>query len=179
MNSHLDLPKLRSNRVTRVGFDLSTFSLSYHMTVARYATPITKADVLNSWQKVQLELPTSSGSGGRGYPDDDIIPWCERLNAIPGVCTLQSCAGHAIADGGVSEPAHLWLWLDRETSAAFDSAVFTLATKTAFIERIGKFYMPWMQEVVTITFAGNERGLLHHSMCAILAFFESLRPSDR
>jgi hypothetical protein len=104
-----------------------------------------------------------------------MLPWCDRLNAIPGVCTLQSCAGHAASDGGVIAPGHLWVWLDRETSDAFDANAFHLAVKTRYIERVAKEYTAWKQEVASITFAGNERGLLHYSMSIILAFFESLR----
>lgn len=38
--------------------------------------------------------------------DPSIVPWLERLNAIPGIETLQSCSGD---HPGAETPAHVWI----------------------------------------------------------------------
>src|SRR5690606_4286620 len=38
--------------------------------------------------------------------DPPIVPWLERLNAIPGIETTQSCSGD---HPGAETPAHVWI----------------------------------------------------------------------
>jgi hypothetical protein len=103
------------------------------------------------------------------------VPWCDRLNALPGVCTVQSCAGHTPEEtGGGFRSGHVWLLLDEEMSTAFDTRAMELAAQEEHIERVSRIYAPWGQEVTSITFAGNERGLLDESMRIVLEFFLSL-----
>ena len=109
-----------------------------------------------------------------GYPDQDILSWCDKLNAIEGVCTIQSCAGHGPETNGCYAAGHLWLRLDPVLSAAFEERVFELAQDTRHIERISKIYQSWGHEVTAIEFAGNGHALLTESMQVIYGFFESL-----
>ena len=102
-----------------------------------------------------------------------MVARCAKLNAIPGVCTVQSCAGHG-NPSSVESPGHVWVRLDRAMSAAFDAKALELAAHTKLIERVARIYAPWGQEVASITFAGNERGLLTDSMRLIVTFFRSL-----
>jgi len=145
---------------------------------ARFLSTDFKRRTLEDWErKKTLILPEDGrGLGGRGYPDPEIIPWCDLLNEIPGVCTLQSCAGHGPEDsGGAMRSGHLWLLLDAEMSAAFDARAWELVADSEHIERASRIYSPWGQEVTNIVFAGNERGMLDESMQLVLDFLASLR----
>lgn len=139
--------------------------------MGRYLSPTAKRRVLGEWARILATSPPKQNGGSRGHSDPDIIPWCERLNALPGVCTLQSCAGHR--RGRWRDPAHLWIWLDRPMSELFDRQALGLA-RNPLIERVERLYTSWGSEVAAITFAGNDRDLLGESMNVVLAFFESL-----
>ena len=133
---------------------------------ARHLSPSTKRRELARWKGLRLSAGTKSGD-----PDPDIYPLCDRLNALPGVCTLQSCAGHR--NGNVLDSGHLWLWLDRRTAERFDRNAWALAAFPT-IERVARFYSPSGQEITVIEFQGNERGALATSADVIRLFFESL-----
>lgn len=137
----------------------------------RWLTPEEKAREVGAWDAVKgQDVPEDSG--GRGFPDPDMVPWCDRLNALPGVCTVQSCAGHRRADGYMSS-GHLWVRLDEGMAQAFDRRALDLAAHD-YIEEVARVYKPWGAEVASITFAGNERNLLPTSMGTILRFFATL-----
>lgn len=144
----------------------------------RHLTPEEKERALAEWRDLieSSAPPEGIELGGRGFPDPDIIPWCEALNEIPGICTIQSCQGHGSAEeGSVISSGSLWLRLDQAMSEAFRRHAFALAADTRHIEQLSTLYMPWGQEVVSIAFAGNERNLLAPSMRRILAFFQAMR----
>jgi hypothetical protein len=140
------------------------------MSADRYLNTDAKADELSHWQRVLAER---AGVAGVGNPDPEMVPWCERINAINGVCTLQSCAGHEHGEGGSRSSGHLWLWLAAEKAIAFQERAFELARHAA-IERISTIYQPWGREVVQIEFRGTPDGQLESSGQAILAFLASL-----
>ena len=143
------------------------------MTLAtRYLTPAAKAQELALWQATKATPRPPGDLAGRGYPDPEIVPLVDALNELPGLCTLQSCSGHP---EGSREPGpgHLWLWLDRETSAAFDERAFELA-KLSVVDSVSKLYQQWGQEVTVIVFRGSDSGLLADSMRELLKFFEKL-----
>lgn len=144
----------------------------------RHLTPEEKEWSLAEWRDlIESSVPPEGVElGGRGFPDPDIIPWCEALNEIPGVCTIQSCQGHGSAeDGSVISSGTLWLRLDQAMSEAFRLHAFALAADTRHIEQVSTLYAAWGQEVVSIAFAGNERNLLAPSMRRILEFFQAMR----
>ena len=143
------------------------------VTENRWLTSADKEVVLAAWDEVKLQPVPEGDFGCVGYPDPDIIPWCDRLNAIPGVCTLQSCAGH-VNPGGLRDAGHLWLWLDRPMAEAFDSHAHRLARHVDYIEDVARRYTSWGQEVTVITFAGNECDRLPPSLRLILAFLRRL-----
>ena len=139
-----------------------------------HLTPAEKLRVVTDWKKSCLEMPHSDGQGGKGYPDKDILRWCDLLNSMPGICTIQSCAGHSSSGGRhIDSPGHLWLRLDKRMSAVFDAGALELAAAPV-IERVSKIYTSWGQEIISIEFAGNERGKLEESMSLIIGFFQSL-----
>ena len=140
--------------------------------MARYLTAGEKTRRLAEWESLRSQPLPDGDCGGRGYPDPDIFPLCDYLNALPGVCTLQSCAGHRSREGLISS-AHLWLKLDRTSARRFKKNAFVLAGDD-HIERLGLSYMPDEGEVVEIIFKGNERGMLVDSALPIASFFEDI-----
>src|SRR5688572_3692497 len=92
-------------------------------------------------------------------PDADMVPWCLRLNRLPGVVTVQSCAGHRFA-GGDTDPGSVWLWLDRATyTAGFPDRAGALTAQRG-VDRVQTLHGKNGRVLVAITFAGNERGTL-------------------
>ncbi len=143
---------------------MEAFSVSM---VDRHLSPDEKAEILSAWCEQQR-----MGAPGPGGLDPDMIPWCEKLNALPGVCSVQSCSGHS--ENGSLRSGHLWLRLDDVTSRAFDRAAFRLSANP-HIEQVARLYSAWGEEITSITFAGNERNLLTESLQAIVNFFRSLQ----
>jgi len=141
---------------------------------SRHLSPGSKRVELAEFDRYQVAYPTPlDDPGGRGFPDPDILPWCDKLNALPGVCTLQSCAGHRHQDGSLSS-GQLWLWLSPDVAHAFHARAFELARQSPPIERLYTLYADWGQEIADVRFAGNERGLLAESMELVFAFFSDL-----
>ncbi len=75
--------------------------------------------------------------GGEGWIDPEVLPLVDALNAIPGVCTIQSCSGHAresyVTDG------QLWLRLDESTTRAVDARIGELLAHDV-IHRVTRQY---------------------------------------
>ena len=140
------------------------------MTSARYLDETEKVAELAYWERLIAERGSKDGPGN---PDPEIIPWCEKINSIPGICTLQSCAGHVYGKRGVRVSGHFWLWLSSEKAANFKQRAFELA-RNAAIERISTIYQRSGQEVVSIEFCGIPDGQLEDSGRAITTFLASL-----
>lgn len=144
--------------------------------MSKYLNDSEKVRILNGWHKALRELVWDmDGPGGLGNPDADIVPWCQRLNGINGLCTIQSCAGHH--DHTSLTLGHLWLRLSLELSKRFDKYASKLAA-SPLIERLAKIYMADGHEVVSIYFRGNEHKSLSASMEAIYQFFHELGDGD-
>ena len=137
----------------------------------RYLTAVGKRDALEFWEQRKLDIRPDGFIGGRGYADPEMFPWCDALNAIEGVCTLQSCAGHKHPDGHQWH-GQLWLWLDGALARQFDVRVFELAGHP-LMERVRRLYLRDGNEVVDLEYAGTDQ--LDASMAVIVAFFRSLR----
>lgn len=129
----------------------------------RFLTEDAKESILREWQKTRATI-----KDGPGCPDPDIVPWCDRINLLPGICTLQSCQGHR-CDSAI-EPAHLWLWLSEGAANRFDRGAAYLATDRAVIERISWHYLDDGKKIASITFYGNERDTLGSSAATIYGF---------
>lgn len=135
-----------------------------------------KAEILKGWEERKRTLVRPEAKGGLGYVDPDIVPLCDALNRLPGICTLQSCAGHSIADSevdGLIYPGHLWLRLGPGVRDNFEATAQCLASK-ALIERVEKIYWADGKETVAVIFKGNESDHLAESSAVILKFFEKL-----
>jgi hypothetical protein len=142
----------------------------------RYLTPAHKAAVLAEWAKRKSTPRPQDARGGHGYPDPGIFDLCDRLNAIDGVCTLQSCAGHSEAesDGGLY-PANLWLWLAADQARGFERAAsqFQVAMWPT-VDRLAKHWQPDGQEVVEISFVRHDHPAFRSTCDAIVAFVSRL-----
>ncbi len=144
------------------------------MQADRHLAEVEKLGILELWFQDLTSLPwqEAAAAGGRGQPDTDMASWCFRLNAIPGVCTIQSCAGHR--SGDLFHSGHLWIRLNDLVSQVFDAHALELASNCPPIEQVARLYMSDGQEVAAITFQGNERGSLVVSMGLICSFFEKI-----
>jgi len=145
------------------------------MSSSRHLTDAEKAQILSEWSRLQRTLRPIDRDvpGCRGYPDRDILPLCDALNAIDGVCTVQSCAGHGSPED-VQATGQVWVRLSLAMSRAFDVLAIDLA-RQPLIEGVARRYQPYGQEIVDVQFQGNERGKLAESIRLVIDFFESLR----
>lgn len=134
-----------------------------------------KAAILSEWEDVRSAWE-SGRLRGVGAPDAAMVPWCDRINSLPGLCTLQSCAGHWRGD--TIETAHLWIWLSREAGTRFELAAPALAARAETIERVSKLYLADGKKVASIYFRGDERGLLGQSMEVVFAFLREVSCSS-
>ncbi len=133
----------------------------------RFLTDDPKQDILAEWERTKACWRCGDISGV-GVPDADIVPWCDRLNELPGICTIQSCAGHS--DGNAVQSAHLWVWMSREVAERFDRKAFLLLRNRDALDWISRHYLHGGKEIASITFFGNERGNLEKSIRSIYGF---------
>lgn len=137
-------------------------------------------DKLRELQLWEEKKAGPRGPGGAGFPDDRIIPLCDRINRLSGICTLQSCAGHSRSEEQRwSAPGNLWLWFDKWIFNTFVHHGSKLAEDPA-MERIDLLYgryLPHDRRVVaSITFLGDDKdpGSLERSSNVILEFLVGL-----
>ena len=145
---------------------MDSYNLVEHM------TPVAKASELQDWEERKAG---PRGRGGDGFTDDRIIPLCDRINKLSGVCTQQSCAGHPPIAGSGIYPGNLWLWFDESTFNAFLRHAPALAEDPSMesIDLLYGRYRPHDRRVVaSLSFAGDERGpdALEHSGDIIYRF---------
>jgi hypothetical protein len=141
-----------------------------------FLSPREKAEELSGWLAARA---AASDPSYPGTPDPDIYGLVDALNALPGVCTVQSCSGHGPeerkADGGIT-PGRVWLRLSARVFRRFERHVAHLIAGPGVEEasvRYGRA-RDGAPPVVDIVFAGKERGHLAESGAAILDFFERI-----
>lgn len=149
---------------------------------SRYLTDEGKARELRSWDDIKREdrtgeRPPGASLGGYGYPDPDMYLWCDRINALRGVCTLQSCAGHR--DGKYFHHAQLWLWFDAPTLERFWTTEAMSLSAHPLIERVHLMAQPYGHEVVDLVFHGNEKDSLNASMELICSALERIVDTEQ
>ena len=138
----------------------------------RWLTEAEKATILTAWAATLAAERPEGDQPGRGFPDPEMIQWCEALNRIQGVCTIQSCAGHNHPDGSRTT-GEVWLRLDSRMARRFYDRSFELAAHPN-MERVGVLFGSWGEEVATVAFKGLESDLLCESMSAIVSFLTEL-----
>ncbi len=146
----------------------------------RHLTEGLKAAILKGWEQRKVE--TAGRPWESGFPDPDVFLLCDQINAMPGICTVQSCAGHRkpCPDGesAWASEAHVWVRLDVRIEPAFDYAAFDLAGQPN-IYGVGKRYCPTDGAVATVDFAGldvagtdeHRQAALQDSMERVARFF--------
>ncbi len=112
-----------------------------------------------------------------GTPDPAILPLTDRLNALSGLCTVQSCGGHTLrerkAEGRHLVPGHLWLRLSGVVLNRFQQRVDDLLRHPEIEEVSIRFGRSEGGPVLEIIFAGRERDRLAASQEIIYEFFAS------
>lgn len=152
------------------------------MSSIAYMTPDAKAKEMAEFRKRRKEHRPGGHLAGLGHPDLDILPYCDEINELSGMCTLQSCAGHGAHRSQGTYVGNLWLWMDAATSAAMDAQAMVLEG-SPLIESVSKLYRSG-RVVWDLSFQGNnhEPGRLEDSMRVLLPFLRALRsrpsPSD-
>lgn len=149
-----------------------------------YLTAIEKEATLAYFAKRRVDLRSPSEPGGDGTQDPEVLPLCDRINALDGLCTVQSCSGHRQRQpGGKSawaSEACVWLrvscaWHDALLSAGFDlAALRNVYDVAAHFDRVDG-------AVWRINFAGldvEERPTqtVKESVDRLARFFEGLAP---
>lgn len=127
----------------------------------------------NNWRKAHPE-----NDGGSGYIDHEVLPLCDALCEIDGVCTIQSCCGH-VNKYGYNMAGQLWIRLSAPMAAAFDARVGDLLAESV-IYHVCKLYTVIEgrepREIVDIQFHGEADGRMPEAAEVILRFFASLEP---
>jgi len=151
---------------------------------------IDKAAEMRSWEVTKQQPLPDTFTGGHGYPDPEMFPWCDRLNALSRLCTLQSCAGHRCTPElqcshceaehlrlGAEPEAHvwngqLWLWPDEKLARWCYDHLSSLALLKPRIDKVGLLWYVDNKEIIDIQFQGAGHGQLENSMSNLCAFFE-------
>jgi hypothetical protein len=111
--------------------------------------------------------------GGEGFIDHEILPLCDELNQLAGVCTIQSCCGH-VNKHGYQYPGQLWIRLSAGLSGQFDARVAELL-RSDVIQHITKLYSfqdgSAPHEVIDLKFWGEPQGRMAEAHAVIAAFF--------
>ena len=152
------------------------------MTATSYMTEVAKCGVLEQWEETKKNPRpgTETELGGRGYADPSMFEWCDRINSIPSVVTLQSCAGHRLEDA--REPGQfymnsgcLWLWMSEAMTHEYMKHAAEFAAQSVLhIERVALLFNSEGRVIADLGYQGNEREKLPVSMGLILGFLEAV-----
>lgn len=146
-------------------------SLNWSVDTQRWLTKDMKDRSLNHWRaaKASYEQAKVDGSlparpGGMGYPDPEIYDLCDRLNALDGICTMQSCAGHLHPDeepgDGAMWSGELWIATTRRIQMRVITRIRDLLQHDTYIERARLIFLPDSPDVIDIIFQGMNKGSL-------------------
>lgn len=147
--------------------------------VARWAETIANAE--RNGYTGDGDRPVEPGhaprEGGYGYVDRGVLDLCARLNALDGVCTLQSCEGHDYfsdapdTDLVTHRAAELWLWLSEDRARAFYERAHEYG-EHPLIEQVALLWgRNREQEIVDVIFDGVSRGRMNESADLIVSWF--------
>ena len=131
---------------------------------------------LKVWTKATQSYVSCEPRPGKGFPDPLMVPWCERLNEIGGLCTMQSCTGHRTPDGSIVGNGVVCLWLSEPMLRSFMRRGVKLAQHPCVEYLSLIFHTGGADYVAEIMFKGEEQqpSQLDESMTAIVEFFVSL-----
>lgn len=102
----------------------------------------------------------AAGERGVGSFDWPMLPWLAALNALPGVCTIQSCCGHRRRTTAfVPHDGHVWLRLSRPVAVAVQKMIGALLDQ----ERIEDVAVRYLRDrerhlpILAVSFQGLDR----------------------
>lgn len=137
--------------------------------MARYLTPATKAEELGHLYSTNLL-------------DSGILPFLEKLNAISGLVTLQSCIGHWKNDYSTGEkylqPTSFWLRLNESMAQLFYRNAFKLRSLPG-IDDVSIRFQPYGHEIVDIVFDSDGTEAFENTCLSVLHFFKQLASEQR
>ena len=147
----------------------------------RFLTEQEKAFELAAFERYQADpsnwrRQNPEARGGEGYIDHEVLPLCDDLNQLEGLCTIQSCCGH-VNTHGYQYPGQLWIRLSAEMSRRFDARVSELI-KQDVIQHVTKLYsfqegdVP--HEVIDLKFWGEPHGRMAEAHAVVAVFFWEL-----
>jgi hypothetical protein len=125
-----------------------------------------------AWRKYR---PDASG-GGTGLIDHEVLPLCDALCELDGVCTIQSCCGH-VNSYGYAYPGQLWIRLGRAMALAAEARIGELLRHDV-IAHVQKLMSlrggSQPHEVLDVQFEGEPDGRMREAEGVILGFFRDL-----
>ena len=133
--------------------------------------PDTKAIILEEFTAARTQPIPDRNLGGKGYPDSDILAFCDWLNSHDRVYTLQSCAGHKPRNGHGASQGRLWVWLPARASNRLRARACEFVRYP--IDQISICYRP-NGEFIELVFQGNESGQLEKSLAALKVLFKTI-----
>lgn len=132
----------------------------------RYLTPAEKAKRLDRWHQERSDPEDT-------YPDPEVYELTDHLNAIEGVCTVQSCYGHpdeVVTAAGVEQYGYLWLRLSEAMTKLFLVHAPALADMQPEIAQVSLVFGPPSGEIVDIVFKTGPEAFAQASIL-IVDFF--------
>lgn len=149
--------------------------------MSRYLTGSEKRKILHNLNGIKIiSIKRNEGL------DSEMVPYLDKLNAIKGLVTLQSCQGHKYKSRNypgtqMLETAHVMLKLSKKLSISFYEKVAKLvAIKN--VERVSVEFdaLGSLQEVVMIYFYGGDHDKdVKPVMDKVCDFFSSLKEPIR
>ncbi len=137
-----------------------------------FASPSVQSKILSEFTELRKQVVPEGCLGGKGFPDPDILPFCDWLNSFDGIYTLQSCAGHRTSASEVLSQATLWIWMNARLLTLFQLRANQLAQEP-LMERVKVVYTQ-QGEFVELIFKGNENELLSESLGILKDFLSCL-----
>lgn len=147
--------------------------------MSRWLLDDEKESTLSFWHHTRDVIPETwevkaqFAAGGYGWPDPAMHPWCDRLNALDGVCTVSSCTGHLIVPEHYSD-GHLWVRLGEKVTPLLDETIAFLVSLPSVTTLAKRYFLadvrePW--EWLEIEFPGG-RETLNENLAPIVSYFE-------
>lgn len=108
------------------------------------------------------------------FMDDGMVEWCDRINAISGVTTLQSCAGHETSrtgESGYVRPGSLWF-----RAAYFTSEQARWLSEQKTIDQVAHLFGRGREPLWEVLFDGRNKSETHlkYSMNSIIVALDGM-----
>lgn len=135
------------------------------------------AERFGGYQCGAVDLESPDPLPGSGFPDPAVYALTDRLNAIDGICVVQSCSGHLHPGETQGMQAmwsgQLWLRVDESMAKAVTARAYELVARPQ-IEHVQRIFHESWGDLIDVIFDGMNRGRerFNESAEAIASFFE-------